>query len=55
LVGSKLDPTVIGRMSFFELGDEVLKLVMLFIMVMSSPEVGANVGYLFFIASVYQK
>jgi hypothetical protein len=54
LVGSKHDPPVIRRISFFELIDEAMKLVMLFINVVmkllmdfvSSPEVGAKVGHL---------
>jgi hypothetical protein len=46
---------MIERISFFELDGEMLKLVMFFIKVVSSPEVGANVGHLFFIPSREQK
>jgi hypothetical protein len=34
LAGWKLDPPVIGRISFFKLDDEVLKLAIFFISVM---------------------
>jgi hypothetical protein len=36
-----------GRTSFFELDDEVPRLVMLFFVVVNSLEVGANVGHSF--------
>jgi hypothetical protein len=50
LAGSNLDPPVIGRISFFKIVDEVLKLAMPFISVVikplvefvSSPKVGAK-------------
>jgi hypothetical protein len=44
-----------GRISFLKLDDERSKLIMLFIKVMNSPEVGANVGHLFFIPIGYKK
>jgi hypothetical protein len=46
---------MMGRISFFKLDDETLKLAMLFVKVMSLPEVGANVGHLFLILKRYQK
>jgi hypothetical protein len=45
LLGLKLDPPMMGRISCFEVDDEVLKVAMLFVEVVNSPEVGANVGY----------
>jgi hypothetical protein len=53
LVGSKLDPPVMGRISFPELDDKTSKLVMLFIKVVNSIEVGANIGHLFLIPEGY--
>jgi hypothetical protein len=38
-----------GKTSFFEPDDEASGLAMLFVVVMNLLEVGANVGYLFFI------
>jgi hypothetical protein len=57
LVGLKLDPPVIERISFFTLVNEVLKPIMFFISVetklfvefMSSPEVDDNIGNLILI------
>lgn len=48
LLGSKLDPRVIGNISFFEIDVEASGLDMLFVMVVNALEVGANVGHLFF-------
>jgi hypothetical protein len=47
LLGSKLDPSIIGRMSFLRLGDEASRLAMLFVEVVNSPKVGANIGLLY--------
>jgi hypothetical protein len=55
LLGSKLDPPVIGRTSFLKPDDEMSKLFMLFVKVMSSSEVGANVDHLFLTPVRYQE
>jgi hypothetical protein len=47
LVGLKLDPPVIRRISFLGLDDKLSKLFILFVKVVSSPEVGANVDHSF--------
>lgn len=36
---------MMGRIRCFEIDDEVPKVAMLFVEVVNSPEVGANVGY----------
>jgi hypothetical protein len=46
LLGSKLDPPVMGWISFLRLDDDVPRLVMLFVEIVNS-EVDANIGYLF--------
>jgi hypothetical protein len=45
---------MVGRISFPQPDDKMLKLVMLF-KVVNSPEVGANVCHLFSICERYQK
>jgi hypothetical protein len=39
---------VIGNISFFEIDVKASGLDMLFVMVVNAPEVGTNVGHLFF-------
>jgi hypothetical protein len=46
LLGSKLDPPAMSKISFLGLDDKVLKLALLFIKVVNSPEVETNVGYI---------
>jgi hypothetical protein len=46
LLGSKLDPPAMAKISFLGLDDKVLKLALLFIKVVNSPEVETNVGYI---------
>jgi hypothetical protein len=55
LLGSKLGPSVMGRISFLKLDDEIPKLVMLFVKAVSSPKLRANVGHSFFTPVRYQK
>jgi hypothetical protein len=47
LLGSNLDPPMIGRISYLEVRDKVPKLAMLFVEIVNSSEVGTNVGHLF--------
>jgi hypothetical protein len=47
LAGSKLEPPVIGNMSFVVVGDEARWLIVVIVVEVSSPEVGTNVGYFF--------
>jgi hypothetical protein len=55
LLGLKLDPPIMGRISFLKLADKVPKLVMVSIKVVNSPEVGTNVGHLFLTPEQNQK
>jgi hypothetical protein len=52
LAGSKLEPPVIESMSFVIASDEARWLIVVIVVEVSSPEVSANVGYLFSIAVI---